>query len=671
VSYQDPEALYAKIAAGDPGRVTAATEPIDSAVRALEDAKGRIRSSGQTALDGWEGQAATAFKGRLDRMEQGITGATKSLNDGANIVRSAASHYGTVKSNADRIISEWRSRPRPVESTPETKEQERQLAEQVCNALRQLQNDYESLLRELAQALGAIPPGFEEAAKDSPSWAAVTTAQSAKIPPPGTDPREVAKWWKSLSPEEQAQLLATHYQELGRLHGLPAEVLDKANRARLIDDERRLSAEHSQLQNQIAQRAKELGLDPKDEEALRNSNDQRLKELLDRRSAVSQQLSNIESINARISEAESQATTLNPNTDRGVYLLHYDPAGSRNQGELALAFGNPDEAKNIAVTVPGTTASVNEEGGNFFNQALNLRAEMDTKGGPNATIQWLGYDAPDAIYKPEVSDPKFADEGAPKLAQDVAGYRAAAEANGNKPHITVIGHSYGSVVVGKAGLHHGLAADDTVFIGSPGVGASSADQLSSGRGHVWAGLAEHDPIMATSGSWFTEDGSSTGPYDRSFGANVFNADSGKHIGNAHTDYYKSDTTSLDNLADIATGNYKAAMENPPSWVDRGNAPDLPFSDKPYIGPVIDWAANTGKEIVDMGNEVWTGGKRVVENIGQGNWSGAGEAALETLGEVGSDALDVVVGTVGEVGELGQDVVSGGKKLWDNTVGRLF
>ena len=68
----------------------------------------------------------------------------------------------------------------------------------------------------------------------------------------------------------------------------------------------------------------------------------------------------------------------------------------------------------------------------------------------------------------------------------------------------------------------GLAADDIAFLGSPGVGASSVDQLGPGAGHVWAGTSEHDPVVqATSGSWFTSDGSGVGPYDESFGANQF------------------------------------------------------------------------------------------------------------------------------------------------------
>ncbi|MEK8109345.1 alpha/beta hydrolase [Micromonospora sp. M12] len=47
----------------------------------------------------------------------------------------------------------------------------------------------------------------------------------------------------------------------------------------------------------------------------------------------------------------------------------------------------------------------------------------------------------------------------------------------------MLGHSYGSLVVGVAAREHGLAADALVFVGSPGVGVSHAAELGvpSGR----------------------------------------------------------------------------------------------------------------------------------------------------------------------------------------------
>ena len=81
-----------------------------------------------------------------------------------------------------------------------------------------------------------------------------------------------------------------------------------------------------------------------------------------------------------------------------------------------------------------------------------------------ATIQWLGYDTPEGASALSASD---AEPGAEDLPQFVAGVRAARP---ERLHWTVIGHSYGSLVTGMALSEQGLEVDETVLIGSPGVG---------------------------------------------------------------------------------------------------------------------------------------------------------------------------------------------------------
>jgi pimeloyl-ACP methyl ester carboxylesterase len=214
---------------------------------------------------------------------------------------------------------------------------------------------------------------------------------------------------------------------------------------------------------------------------------------------------------------------------------------------------------------------------------------------------------------------------------DVNGYRAAAEV---PQHVTVIGHSYGSTTVGYAAMN-GLAADDVAFIGSPGVGASDAGQLSPGAGHVWAGASEHDPVVqATSGSWFTADGSSVGPYDSSFGANQFAVPDESSLASAHSVYYSNE--SLDNLANIATGHYDA--------VTQGSGPE---------NRVGDLVSDVGQGLGNAAGEVF-----------QGDWDEAWHELRDTGKELLNDVGDVVLGG-------GGDLVEAGKSVWDNTVGRIF
>ncbi|MYX08027.1 hypothetical protein GTW98_14645 [Streptomyces sp. SID8375] len=64
---------------------------------------------------------------------------------------------------------------------------------------------------------------------------------------------------------------------------------------------------------------------------------------------------------------------------------------------------------------------------------------------------------------------------------------------GSMEHATLLGHSYGSLVSGKA-----LTVDDVppvdqaVFVGCPGVGVDHTSELGLDPSHVWAGTAAND-----------------------------------------------------------------------------------------------------------------------------------------------------------------------------------
>jgi hypothetical protein len=512
-----------------------------------------------------------------------------------------------------------------------------------------VKSGYDNVLRSYAGALTKIPPGFEESARTDCGWDRAVQRSGAggalpPVPPPGSDPKMVADWWKSLSKEQQDALKNTKYQELGQLRGLPADVLDYANRKRIPEDVTRFNQQKDQLQQQLADRARELGVDPNSPEGQRAlRNDAQGSQLMSQYDEAARRAKNAEDARGALDEA----TRLGKESGKTPYVLAWSPDGAgAKEGAIAVAFGNPDTAKNLAVCVPGTTSKLSSFG---LDQAANLSAAMGPDG---AAIQWLGYDAPEFLPG-QVNDPAQAREGGAILAKDVDGYRTA---NPNA-HVTVIGHSYGSTVVGYSAMDNGLKADDIAFVGSPGVGASNVDQLSAGSGHVYVGGTEHDPVIqATSGDWFTKDGSSTGPYDSSFGGKTFGTSGEAGIGHAHSSYYDKGSESLDNLAKIANGH--GGDVSAQRWQDAPTPREVPGSNLPGVGPVIDWGVNTGKEVVDMGEDVWRGGGQVVGDISNGNWGDAAGHAWDTTKEVASDAGDVVVDTVGNVVEAGRDVVEG-------------
>lgn len=655
MSIADPEVLYARLAAGDSARIAAAADPITGAISAVGRAGESVVNGARTAVSSWTGDASGKFSARGELSATAARAAGERLGAGVDIVQAASRAYGQMRSAADHAIGVWRGRPAGLDE-----EQTRQLATQVNDSLTKVKSGYEGVLRSYAGALGKVTPGFGDTAMSDCGWGRAAERGGAlpPVPPPGTDPKAVADWWKSLTPEQQKELLRTKFQELGQLRGLPAEVLDTANRERINQDKQRFTDQSAQLKEQIAQRARELGVDPNTEDGrTKLMNDPRGSELVAQQAEAERRAKNATDAYNAIEQADKKLSGELADGKK-AYVMYYSPDGpGAKEGALAVAFGNPDDAKNVAVCVPGTTSKLS---GFSMEQAAALSGEM---GADGAAIQWLGYDAPEFSLG-QVDDPAQAKEGAAILAKDVEGYRVAGKEGA---HVTVIGHSYGSTVVGYAAMDHGLKADDIAFVGSPGVGASNVDQLSAGRGHVYVGATEHDPVVqGTSGDWFTQDGSSTGPYDSKFGAKTFGTPDETGIGGAHSQYYAKDSESLDNLAKIATGRGAEVTEQ--RWQDSPTPRDVvPGSDLPVVGPVVDWGTNTVKEVVDIGEDVWHGGGQVVDDVSRGDFGGATDHAWDTTKEVAGDVGDWAVDTVGNVGELGRDVYEGGKAVVEGGV----
>ncbi|MFD9130034.1 alpha/beta hydrolase, partial [Kitasatospora sp. NPDC059571] len=164
-------------------------------------------------------------------------------------------------------------------------------------------------------------------------------------------------------------------------------------------------------------------------------------------------------------------------------------------------------------------------------------------GRSPAAMVWLGYDAPPNHgldpRSAAVADDARARAGADGLNRFLAGLRAARP---DPPaHVTAVGHSYGSLVVGLAAEHSGGAGlDDVVLVGSPGAGVQRADQLGVGAGHVYTATAACDPVgrlpavgelgasMVLGGVPGAVAGQALGPGQLWFGRDPAGADFGAH-----------------------------------------------------------------------------------------------------------------------------------------------
>ncbi len=250
----------------------------------------------------------------------------------------------------------------------------------------------------------------------------------------------------------------------------------------------------------------------------------------------------------------------------GRQILLFDPHGD---GRVVEVFGDLDEASNIGVVVPGMgndLSNFSDGDGGFRINALRLwKHEPAGAGQGVATIAWLGYDTPDGI---DAGSRGAAADGAGLLRRFVAGIDPQSERT-----VTVVSHSYGSVVAGMA-AGSSLGVDNLVFIGSPGTTLENADAaILRPGGRVWAGLAEGDPIAvgvspeelpplwvppALMPSWFAIDMASGGAEELWHGANPASDEFGAlristDGSSGHSAYFEGG--SLQNLGRIVRGLY--------------------------------------------------------------------------------------------------------------------
>jgi pimeloyl-ACP methyl ester carboxylesterase len=242
-----------------------------------------------------------------------------------------------------------------------------------------------------------------------------------------------------------------------------------------------------------------------------------------------------------------------------AYLVALDPAGD---GRAVVAVGDPDRAAHVVTGVPGAGSDLGDIGGLL---ARTDRVSAAAGAGERvSSVLWLGYDAPEFLGAAGVGSAR---EGADDLDRFQEGLRATAV--GPPAHHTVVGHSYGSLVVGTAARDHHLPVDDVVFVGSPGAGVDRATQLGLPGEHVWASTARFDLIRATAladrrPEWFDGDVSEdrwhgADPGDHRFGGRTFTSAPG-HWYNpvaAHSAYFDEGSVSLSTLGAITRGDYGA------------------------------------------------------------------------------------------------------------------
>ncbi|MEU3137200.1 alpha/beta hydrolase [Streptomyces sp. NPDC006854] len=424
------------------------------------------------------------------------------------------------------------------------------IADRVAQAVRAAADAdwrYTRILRSLKahEGLGVPVATWTDAAADAAAVRAAARGYLRDAIPHDASPAERKAWWAGLTDKQREEYLAVYPDRIGNLDGIPALVRDAANRDNL-----------QLLMGKLEGRD--------DDDAATKL--------------------------AALREIDRQLRAGPKAGEPPMYLLGI---GDQGNGRAIVSYGNPDTARNVATYVPGLNTSLDKEfAEGDLKRARDLSIAANRHGAPAAAITWLGYDAPqspDGLRSLAVAASGRAEEGGRAFHEFMGGIKAA---NGHDdPHLTAIGHSYGSRTVGGAAQHSGgiPGVDEIVFVGSPGVGVDSADELGVGRDHVFVGAAANDvvtklpskeqsvvggvellfggPAAAYAAGeladrndddlWFGRD-----PASEAFGARRFEVGDGPPLMgrrgptvDAHSEYFdpELDKTSVENMALIVVG----------------------------------------------------------------------------------------------------------------------
>ncbi|WP_083678343.1 alpha/beta hydrolase [Nocardiopsis sp. CNR-923] len=313
-------------------------------------------------------------------------------------------------------------------------------------------------------------------------------------------PSSVSSWWESLTEDERQEAMEEHPDELRNLNGIPVTVRDELNRTAL--------REHMELTGELDPAGTILYWE-------------------DVREAL---------------EADDK------------FLIHFDPLAGEGEGEVAISTGNPDTADNVSTLVPGMLTHAGTLGLSI-ERSETIQGQMNdhAPGADNASIMWFGYDPP---LPGDVS----ADEAGRSLAEFQAGLRATHQ--GDEPsHNSVLGHSFGSFVVGAADnpdIGGGLDADSMVLVGGAGASVDNISELSMDPEDIHVVAGDDDWINGARDLGL--DGHFGAPlHSEEFFADPDNPSEalGNRLdpneGTGHSGYFEDEQT-LDYLGDLMTGN---------------------------------------------------------------------------------------------------------------------
>ncbi len=158
-------------------------------------------------------------------------------------------------------------------------------------------------------------------------------------------------------------------------------------------------------------------------------------------------------------------------------VLAFDPAGD---GRAVAAYGDPDQADHVATIVPGISNHLGNLGDTLRNTQFLRDAARDRRDGSVAAIAWLGDDTPGSLgnHTHELVTQATHGGRAGDAARDLSHFLdgLATTRVATPAHVSVIGHSYGSRVLGEALTLGDVELAEAVAVGSPGMGVDHVSE---------------------------------------------------------------------------------------------------------------------------------------------------------------------------------------------------
>jgi hypothetical protein len=375
------------------------------------------------------------------------------------------------------------------------------------------------------QADGRAAAALAELANDPPG-ADRRPPPPSSCPPPG-GAGAVRLWWDGLTAAQRRWLIERQPVQIGGLDGVPAADRDLANRETL-------RREHDRLTTLL--------------DALRGQDGARHE-----RERVRAALAGLTAIESRLDRSDPPA-----------YLLGLD---TRGDGRAIVSIGDPDHADNVLTFVPGMNTKLDGHLARVLDRtaAMGSAARQADQGTSTAAVLWLGYDTPDTL-------PQAASSGSAHAARaDLHDFQEALAVTHEGPiaEQSLVGHSYGALVIGETARDLGVRADDLVFLGAPGVGVAHAADLHVDPATVWAASADNDIVGLAAPSvkqllieqvWPRYMGDPMpdlwhghNPADAGFGGHVVEAADRANPITAHLSYWDAGNPALTNVGLIAAG----------------------------------------------------------------------------------------------------------------------